>query len=266
MRTVKLFEVVLELVVNHAHPHGTGECRYRLCLPLTEHFHVDSSAWDLCPDEFNVTRYWNDGTEVNGKIVRRRPHAWYFVYANGEQEPIFQLEKERLLPGEFLDIRDHGEKMHIFRVVSVKVLEHISLAASTAPADTKSSLSADYYTVNLSLLDNDYQSFLGLNYQLTVALYSIGYVNYPEWKNNPQLWRARRIDASGEVHSGNIVATLHVWYIHFDEPTSGYELIKQMEKINFLSSPSEQQVVNIRDSVGHWHNLKIDSCEKLSLA
>jgi len=120
-----MYETRLELAINPDYPGGSKQCGYELKIPLTEEFYIDQSVYEDHSKLFQVTRFWENELDRKGKIVQRGKHVWHLEFKNGEKEPIFQFEKERLLPGEFVDIRDHGEQMHVFKVVSLTSLESV---------------------------------------------------------------------------------------------------------------------------------------------
>jgi len=126
-----MFEVRLELAVNPDYENGSDKCGYMLQLPLTEDYFIDEAAYEKHAERFKVTRYWENEPERSGRLVRKWKHTWHLEYTNNEIEPIFQLDKERLVLGEFIDIRDHGNRMHVFKIVSLSSMEDTDVQQAT---------------------------------------------------------------------------------------------------------------------------------------
>jgi len=261
---IKRYEIRLELAINADFPRGNNACGFVWKLPLTADFQIDASAWVKDPKSFQVSRFWESEQDVQGHMVQRSEGVWYMEYSDGEQEPVFQLDNEKLLPGEFIDIRDHGNLMHIFKVVSITAIESelpgIDLNYR-APADAESD--ADYYEVKLAIQDTDYQAFLGSEYTFTLALTEDGHIDLAEWERDSSNWQAAYSNPSGKSRLGDFVASGHIWYVHFKGEEESYELIKQMEQQDLRVQSEDVSPVMIRDCSGHWHSYKVTSCSPL---
>lgn len=255
---MKLFEVRLELTVNPGHPIGNRLCGYTWLLPLDGNYQIDVEAWEKNPELFTVTRFWDSESDREGQLARTLNGSWCITYQDGDQEPVFQLEQEKLLPGEFVDIRDHGDQMHIFQIVSTSFVSMEASQQSHGDGIVKNTGGdAVYYEIKLSIKQSDNESFLGSEYLLTLALDENGKVDLAEWERNGSKWRATYTDSSGNKSEGNLVASNHVWYIHLSTPVETYELIKRMESQDFLATHSDLNPLLIRDRLGHWHEYSV---------
>jgi hypothetical protein len=115
--------VQLELAREPGHPQGDPAHAYHLYLPLTDEGRIDAQAWRDNQALCHVRRLRPNEEESRGRIVHGPGGRWIFDYDDDsarDDEVGFRLNTERLVPGEYISIREDDGKTHVFRVVSVR--------------------------------------------------------------------------------------------------------------------------------------------------
>ena len=115
----------MELTGSSLDTDESSRCGYVLEVPLTAQRTIDSANWRDHQQQYRVRRFWVGESDQNGHLVLNNK-VWYFEYDSFAvaREPTFQLGREQFVVGEFIDLRDHGGDMHIFKVVEVNALDN----------------------------------------------------------------------------------------------------------------------------------------------
>lgn len=118
-----LTHVVLELAREAGHPLGDRQHGYHLYVPLTDDGHIDAAAWREQRSACRVRRFRPGSDEAHGRLVHGPGGRWILTYGPSEDagdEVGFRLDEERLVPGEYVSIREDDGKLHTFQVISCK--------------------------------------------------------------------------------------------------------------------------------------------------
>ena len=118
LRTIRL-----ELARCPEYPLGSPDRGYEFRAPLTEAGDLDSDAWRRERRRCTVRRFWPGEDEEHGRLLHTRRRAWVFHYEDGDaedDEPIFQLDRHRLVQGEYVSVTEHDGVLRPFRIVSVR--------------------------------------------------------------------------------------------------------------------------------------------------
>lgn len=124
---MNMYRIRLQLTGTGKVPQAVEQCGYELEIPLTKELHIDAESWSKNRDIYKVTRFWVKEETRRGHLERQLNHVWYFEYSEDgvRSEPTFQLDKEEFYVGQFINLRDHGGEMHIFKVTEVTALEDL---------------------------------------------------------------------------------------------------------------------------------------------
>jgi hypothetical protein len=116
-----LRKVRLELARTPEFPEGSPACGYELVLPVDREGLLDSQEWRRHREACTVHRFWQDASDEIGRLIHTRHRTWAFSYGPGEEddEPLFHLETHRLVPGEYVSVKEHDGATLPFRIVSV---------------------------------------------------------------------------------------------------------------------------------------------------
>lgn len=228
-------------------------------LYLGDDFRVNESHQRANTDQYLVTRFWDNEPDQKGTISLNWENNWYFALDNGSREPIYQFSNERLLPGEFVDVRDHGDQMHIFKVISVELDNN---SDSSAAVSEEAPDSPNYFDVHLNILPSDYESFLDTKYLLHLVLNNEGYVDSNAWAHRVSPWKVRSIGPNDYHRVGEIVYSSYAWYLVFKDSQTIYELIWQLENQCFFTKDPNALSIGIRDQSGHWHQYSVDNIKE----
>lgn len=116
LRTIRL-----ELARCADHPQGSRECGYEFVAPLTREGELDAAAWRPVSGQCTVRRFWEHEKDETGRLVHTRAHGWTFRYRDpDDDEPIFQLDRHRMVVGEYVSVTEHDGVQRTFRVASVR--------------------------------------------------------------------------------------------------------------------------------------------------
>jgi hypothetical protein len=118
---VNLQSVRLELARTTEFPGGSSDCGYEFIAPLDAKGRLDVESWRKQRAHCKVRRFWIDQADENGELLHTRGGRWVFSYAPGteDDEPIFKLDRQHFVPGEYVSITEHDGVTRPFRVVSV---------------------------------------------------------------------------------------------------------------------------------------------------
>ena len=135
---MRLYRVRLELARCRDFPDGSAERGYELTLPLHGDGALDVPACESRPDGCRVQRFWPGEGEEAGHLVHRGDHRWSIRFEDGDgkaepepepespddvdddEEPIFQLDRHRIVNGQYLTIRERDAVERTFRVVRIR--------------------------------------------------------------------------------------------------------------------------------------------------
>jgi hypothetical protein len=119
-----LTRVVLRLGRNpdEGYPDGDDHFGYVLQAPLDKDGFLDQDLWRAKRAEATVRRFHTHEPPATGWI-RCRGENWYFWYdqeEEGPDEPVYKLAAHRLVPGEYVTIREADGTQLTFRVAEVQ--------------------------------------------------------------------------------------------------------------------------------------------------
>jgi len=118
---VTMSRIHLELARTPQFPEGSADHGYEFVAPLTTDGHVDLDEWRQNKEACDVTRFWGNTPEQQGRLAHVRG-GWCFDYAQGdpeEEEPFYKLDRHRFRPGTYVTITERDGKQYPFRVMSV---------------------------------------------------------------------------------------------------------------------------------------------------
>jgi hypothetical protein len=122
-----LQRVRLEVARCAAFPNGSSEHGYDFIAPIDRNGHIDAEAWRLLRDRARVRRFWGDEPDEVGHIVHKPGGAWAFHYdIHGdptEDETGYRLGTHKLVPGEYISIREKDGTLLTFFVKSVTAVD-----------------------------------------------------------------------------------------------------------------------------------------------
>jgi hypothetical protein len=121
-RAVTWKRVRVELARSPDHPDGSNRHGYEFNLPLTEDGRIDRALYDEAPELCTVHRFWEDGDDSVGQIVRSGRGRWVFSYdpGEGDDEAIPRFTDHVFREGEYLAVRERDGPEHTFRIVLVE--------------------------------------------------------------------------------------------------------------------------------------------------
>jgi len=125
--TALLKHVRLELARDHDFPDGSSERGYEFIAPIDNDGHIVAEAWKLTRDRCRVRRFWAHEPSEVGHVVHKPGGAWAFHYdIHGDpdhDETGFHFETHKMLPGEYVSIKEQDGIMRTFRVRAIGDLE-----------------------------------------------------------------------------------------------------------------------------------------------
>lgn len=121
--SAQLSHVQLELAREPGHPYGDAEHVYHLYVPLDGSGQIDIDAFRRLHQVCRVRRKRPGESEARGRILHGPGGRWMFDYDEGsdrDNELAFRHHDERLIPGEYVSIREDDGRLHTFQVVAVR--------------------------------------------------------------------------------------------------------------------------------------------------
>lgn len=113
----------IRLELARAKDHPTGDPRHAFILraPLDADGYLDREAFMKARDLCSATKISPDTGDETGRLIHTRS-GWAISYEAGDDddEPIFNLGRHALRPGEYVTITEHDGEERTFRVVSVE--------------------------------------------------------------------------------------------------------------------------------------------------
>jgi hypothetical protein len=121
---MELSKVRLEMARDRDFPEGSPSHGYEFVAPLDAGGRIDAGAWHGQRHRCGVTRFWGSEDHEQGHLVRKPGGSWAFHYdIHGDaddDESGYRFGDHTFRPGEYVSIRDHGDELKTFKVVSVK--------------------------------------------------------------------------------------------------------------------------------------------------
>lgn len=117
-----LMRVRLELARSPGFPDGSARHGYEFVAPIDAEGHLDAGAFKAHKKDCTVRRFWGDEPEERGRLAHTGKH-WYFDYEEGEEaddEPLYRLDRHKIVEGEYLSVTEHDGKLYAFKVKSVR--------------------------------------------------------------------------------------------------------------------------------------------------
>jgi hypothetical protein len=122
-----LSKVRIEMARDAEFPEGSSRHGYEFVAPLDKKHHIDAKSWQANREKCRVKRFWEDDPDEIGHLVRKPGGSWAFHYdIHGDiddDETGYRFGDHALVPGEYISIREHGEDLRTFRIVSVLPLD-----------------------------------------------------------------------------------------------------------------------------------------------
>jgi len=119
-----LKSVRLELARDHDYPQGSTRCGYEFTAPLDENGRLAPEVWRKHRVDCRVTRFWDGSKPEYGHLIRKPGGSWAFHYDvfgdEDDDETGYRFGDERFVPGEYVSIREHDDKMRTFKVIAVR--------------------------------------------------------------------------------------------------------------------------------------------------
>jgi hypothetical protein len=113
----------LEMARDPEFPDGSPQHGYEFTAPLDRNGRIDADMWHEHRDRCRVRRFWEGEDDDIGHLVRKPGGSWAFHYdIRGDiddDESGYRFGDHAFVPGNYVSIREHGEEMKTFRVVSV---------------------------------------------------------------------------------------------------------------------------------------------------
>lgn len=116
-----LKKIRLELARNSAFPNGSAARGYELTAPLAPDGHLDAAEWRTFKSQCRVRRFWEGEPDQEGMLVHRGS-GWAFDYDRArkdDDEPVFKLDRHRVVEGDYLSVTEQDGTMQTFRVARV---------------------------------------------------------------------------------------------------------------------------------------------------
>ncbi len=120
-----LKHVRLELARDKDYPQGSGRCGYEFNAPLGEDSKLDRKVLGQAPQRSALSLVSGKASKPEyGHLVRKPGGAWAFHYDvfgdEDDDETGYRFGDEKFVPGEYVSIREHDDKMRTFKVAWVK--------------------------------------------------------------------------------------------------------------------------------------------------
>ncbi len=116
-----LRKIRLELARGHEYPEGSSSHGYELVAPLAADGHFDAAEWREVKTRCLVRRFWEGAPDQNGLLVHRGG-GWAFDYDKArkdDDEPLFKLDRHRIVEGDYLSVTEQDGVQRTFRIVRV---------------------------------------------------------------------------------------------------------------------------------------------------
>ncbi len=122
-----LQRVRLELARCPDYPNGSHAHGYDFIVPIDSDGHIDFDAWRLVRESCRVKRFWGDQASEVGHVVHKRGGAWAFHYDirgdAGHDDAGHHFETHKLVPGEYVSIKEQDGGLRAFFVKSVVAVD-----------------------------------------------------------------------------------------------------------------------------------------------
>ena len=122
-----LSRISLQLARCREFPQGNPRDGYEMVAPLDETGRLDTEAWHAQRDHCRVRRLAPDGATRHGRLIHRAGGAggasWIFDYddrSDADDEGGFRLDSHRMVPGEYVSIKDAGGRLRTYAVMAVR--------------------------------------------------------------------------------------------------------------------------------------------------
>jgi hypothetical protein len=120
-----LTRVILRLGRNPeaGYPEGDDSHGYVLVAPLTHDGVLDDTLWQAHRGDCTVKRFTPDPDERADGVLSRRGDNWFFHFDGedvGGDESVFRLGAHRLLPGEYLTVRETDGDVLTYKVTETQ--------------------------------------------------------------------------------------------------------------------------------------------------
>lgn len=99
-------------------PDGNDNYGYVILAPLDTDGHLDANLWRANREQCTVRRFHPHESPADGWL-RHRGENWYFWYDEadeGPEEPVVKLGAHRLIPGEYITLREGDGDVLTFRI------------------------------------------------------------------------------------------------------------------------------------------------------
>ena len=124
----------LELARTQEFPEGSASRAYLVRLPVNDNGIIDEDALRAAPQLATVRRFWPSEPDMSGYVIRTQK-GWALSYRKGEEddETIFHLETHRILPGEYITLREPDGKQLPYRITSLNSFRCGSIEPDRSP-------------------------------------------------------------------------------------------------------------------------------------
>lgn len=120
---MSLSKIRIEMARSHEFPVGSVLHGYEFVAPLDKSGHIDADEWHKHRTQCRVKRFWEGEPDEVGHLVRKPGGSWAFHYdIHGDvndDESGYRFQNHTFAAGEYISIREHGEDLKTFKVVSV---------------------------------------------------------------------------------------------------------------------------------------------------
>lgn len=119
----EFFQIRLELAREKGHPDGDRRTGYDIIAPLDSDGRLMPDLWKSHQARCRVRHFQNGADDRVGRLRRHPGGSWYFDYdpeRREDNETGYRLSDEKFVVGEYVSIPDEHQKMHTYRVVSVR--------------------------------------------------------------------------------------------------------------------------------------------------
>lgn len=111
-----------ELARDHDHPDGSNRHAYEFILPLDPAGRLDRALYERAPELCTVRRFWEDGDDSEGEILRCEDGIWVFSYLPDEEdnEELPHFAEHTFREADYFSVRDMAGRDHPLRIVLVE--------------------------------------------------------------------------------------------------------------------------------------------------
>ena len=121
---VALKKIRLELARDPQFPQGSNRRGYEFIAPVDAAGVLDTEAWHVHREQCRALRFWASDEPELGHLVRKPGGHWAFHYdIHGDadnDETGYRFERHRFIPGDYVSIREHDDRLRTFLVASVE--------------------------------------------------------------------------------------------------------------------------------------------------